>query len=1595
MSIQGIENVNEFYSDHYLAEVLEKDLHEHRQAWQQLEDEQHPVKRLARLRPTYLKALREYPKMKDWGDQKPLFEPLYRELLDLLGYEPCAAGAADGQSIWTSDDEASQLPSAAFVRRPGSLQPELLAMELYPQHDALEEDALSLSIRQGQYPGETDSAARITALGMEEVLSRFLFAQERPPRWVLLLAPTEILLIDRSKWNEKRFLRFDLYDIYDRKNPADYEALCTLLSRQNVVPGEGESLLDTLNENSHRHAFGVSEELKFSLREAVELLGDEAVRQKGADYFRRLPDGEGELTRECLRYMYRLLFLFYIEARPELGYAPMNNPVYLKGYSLEQLREYAERPAPASREEREGSFLNDSINLLFRLIREGHVPPGGRSSSRQHSFMMEGLRSHLFKQDSTPILDSIVLPNRVLRRIIELMSLNRPARGRNRRGRISYVQLGINQLGAVYEGLLSYRGFIADEELFEVQSEGQQGHKTDLDQALFVRRRELAQYSEGERVKDSRGEYRRHPAGSFIYRLAGRDRQTSASYYTPEVLTRTLVTYALKELLQRAARADDILDITVMEPAMGSAAFINEAVNQLAEEYLKRKQKELGESIAHDCYTEEKQKVKTFIADRNVFGVDLNPVAVELAEVSLWLNTIHAGGFVPWFGLQLRNGNSLVGARRRVFPAAALRSDAAVPWHQAVPEDLDFSGSALATTTAKVFHFLLPDPGMAEYSNKVVKEKQASALEAIKRWKRDILRPCSQEDETSLRELTAAADKLWRSWADHLAQVRGETTNRLDVFGRKDTSHGETDLDFKDNKYKEELMSHGARASSEYVRLRLVMDYWCALWYWPLDKTDLLPNRDEWLMELSFILTGGNVVTAGSADDLFADSLSEEWKQRYINELGLVDVEALKRESPRLALVAEVAARQRFFHWELEFADVFRRRGGFDLILGNPPWIKVEWEEGGVLSDANPLFTVRKLSATKLAALRDKALEDPTTRQAYFAEYSASAATQNFLNAVQNYPLLKKTQTNLYKCFLPLAWGVASEQGVQGFVHPEGVYDDPKGGALRAALYPRLRYHFQFSNETRLFAEIHHSTLYSLNVYGEDKAEVDFIHMANVYAAKSITSSEAHSGRGPVPGIKDDAGNWNTAGHRDRMLRIDDERLALFARLYDAEGTPPRQARLPALHAEPLMRVLEKFAAWPRRLGDLKGEYFSLEMWHETNAQNDGTIRRETRFPESADEWILSGPHFYVGNPLYKTPRELCTQNSHYDILDLTDLPDDYLPRTNYVPACGAAEYQARTPRVPWEENGRRKRVTEYYRVTNREMIGPAAERTLITHIVAKDVAHIHTCLSTIFKNLDDMLLYFAASISIPIDYRVKSTGMGHANTSLLKQLPILKRNKLVYFIILRALSLTALTSAYAELWEGCWSEEFRRQRWLKCDPRLDNDFFRNLSPQWHRDCALRSDFARRQALVEIDVLVARELGLTLEELIAIYRIQFPVLRQNEQDTWYDARGRIIFTCSKGLTGVGLPRKKRQADLSDGISYGIRSPERTETGIALGWEDVQDLPAGATVTKTYTDNTLPGGPRQKTITYHAPFDRCDREQDYRTVWQALEDKKAE
>lgn len=1567
MDLTGIHNQNEYYTNHYFLSVFEENAAETIRRWQNEAANQGtktPWAKLNTVAGKYFSLRDRASRLRDELALEPLISELALEVLTALGY-PITSRASKKIEV----EPGVTIPVALEMTKQNGAP----WMWVILCRNASDDDGIMESHRfitswcghedEGTGYSPEKAAEELTHMSNEELLSKVLFGMDEPPRWVMFVGLNQIALIDRNKWNEKRFLLFQLDEIFGRREITTLQAMSVLLHKESICPSEGVSLLDTLDDNSHKHASGVSKDLKYALRECIELLGNEVVRdmkerQHVGVFGKDLAD---TLTIQCLRYMYRILFMLFIEAKPELGYAPMKAETYALGYSFESLREIADNARTDSDIERDGYYLKDSMDLLFRLIYEGY-PTGDRSlleSASVHGvFRIDPLKAHIFDPVRTELIEKARIRNGVLLDIIYKMSYAKGQRGK-RGGRISYSNLGINQLGSVYEALLSYRGFFAEEDLYEVKRSGDT--VDDLDVGYFVPERELDQYDEDERVRTGPAPtdpLRIHPKGKFIYRLAGREREKSASYYTPEVLTNCLVKYALKELLE-GKTADEILQLTICEPAMGSAAFLNEAVSQMAEAYLVSKEKETGMTVPHDQRQQELQKVKMYIADRNVYGIDLNPVAVELAEVSLWLNTIYQGAYVPWFRTQIVNGNSLIGARRQCYTLTQLQAGrGSAVWYENAPERVE--PGQKRKFAKQVYHFLAGDPGMCSYTDKVIKSLEPDKIAFIKDWNKRFCKPFTEDECDRVLELSAQIDKLWDAHVEMRREITEKTTDPLSVWGQpEDKVHRPMTIREKDAIYESLYLSQGAENASPYARLKAAMDYWCALWFWPIDKAEELPTRQEFLFDMHAIL-GVDIIRASARKKqtpgqigMFDQEFYDEMFARF-DTLGQVNLDQLRALFPRLRIANEVAQQQHFFHWELEFADVFAERGGFDLIIGNPPWILLGWNEQDLLSDHFPSFAIKSLSATETASMRNTVLKDVHIRSAYMDEYVTITAQQAFINSTQNYPDLVGMKANLYKSFLPQAWMFGCKNGVSAFVHPEGVYDDPKGGLLRTRLYPRLRKHFQFINELKLFDGIDHHNSFSLNVYG-NTVSTGFETIANIFAVETIEQCYDTGYNEHVMGIKDDAGRWNVHGHPDRIIHIGQRELKLFAKLFD-NSDEWKTARLPSLHAKQLVSILDCFATH-QRLIDIVPEnnMYGTVLWSETNAQKDGTTLREPHFPEDSFDLIYSGPHFGVANPIAKGSRAICKLNSDYDSIDLTSIPSSYLQRCTYRPKCERAEYYRRAPKTAWND------YLDNYRIATRRMLNQSGERTLVSAIIPASSGHIHTVVGIATSYLDILVLIEGLFASIPYDGFIKLTGRTdfYFDTALKLPLPDTEYSGR---IVMRALLLNCLSNEYAPLWNAVFSAEYRVDSWTKNDSRLQNDRYKKAQTNWTWHTPLRNDYERRQALVELDVLTAMALGMTLDQLKTIYRIQFPVLQQYEADTWYDANGRIVFTTNRSLTGVGFDRKT--------------------------WEtEVKEAAPGTKFYRTITDDTQPGGPVERTIEYVAPFDRCDREKDYETAWE--------
>ena len=380
-----------------------------------------------------------------------------------------------------------------------------------------------------------------------------------------------------------------------------------------------------------------------------------------------------------------------------------------------------------------------------------------------------------------------------------------------------------------------------------------------------------------------------------------------------------------------------------------------------------------------------------------------------------------------------------------------------------------------------------------------------------------------------------------------------------------------------------------------------------------------------------------------------------------------------------------------------------------------------------------------------------------------------------------------------------------------------------------------------------------------------------------------------HDGSGEVPAIQYPWGGWDTRPHAQRVVTVDLAVLSAWARLFDDPGTPAEQARLLRPLTQLDLAALATLADQPTRLSDY--DYQWTAGWHEKGAKADGTTVRRTEVPSSWDEVILQGPHFTVANQFAKQPNENCRNNKDWTAWDLERLPATVVPRTNYQRACDPETYTARLDRWSGEP------YTIYFRLAHRLMSQPGLERSLHAALIPPGPTHIHSIQTIGFGEHRDTVVWAGLAGSLPHDYIVKVGGLANLTDTFLSRFPLPAQHPLDQSLILRTLRLNCLTADYAPLWEELFDPSWRDDAWTdpthlpagSARPRLGD-----VGPAWSMATPLRTDADRRKALVELDALAAIMLGLTAEQLCAMYRTQFSVLRKYEYFMLFDAQGRKI-----------------------------------------------------------------------------------------------------
>jgi hypothetical protein len=672
-------------------------------------------------------------------------------------------------------------------------------------------------------------------------------AGRRSAAWALLFNGTHLRLVEAARTYSRRYAEFDLDLVLDEDDT--FAAMWTLVRASAfATAGAGGAMsLRVLVSESEQHASSVCR----SLRDGVLQASGDVLRALVTRPPRPLVDTSFE---QALTIVYRILFLLFAEAR---GLVPLWHAVYRESYSIEALRETAERQG-------ESPGLWEALRASCRLAHAGCTAGDLRVTA---------FNGRLFAPSTTPLADRRDLDDESARRAVLALS-TRPSSDRAGRERIAYRDLGVEQLGAVYESLLDYEPKI-------------EGSDTGAGRRPARPGRRLA-------ISLEPGSGRRKSTGTF---------------YTPQPIAEYLVRRTLEPLV-REASPDQILQLRILDPSMGSGAFLVAASNHLARAY-ETALVRAGGCHPSDIGRHEQALIRRMVAERCLYGVDLNPMAVQLARLSLWLATLAADRPLSFLDHHLLTGDSLLGtwlACLRQAPQASHRRSrsAALP--------------------------LFPDALAAD----------------------------------ALGSALPVRFTLGSGPNDTVEQVR-EKERALASLNRRDS------------------------ALSKWKR---VADLWCARWF---SRDQLTPS------------------TFGVLSDAILDARSVLPDQT---------VQACLRD------VETIANARKFFHWELEFPEVFFdaagercARPGFDAVIGNPPWDMIRADSGS--------------PEARTQARRD------------------DGGVLRFVRDAGVYSSCPIGHANRYQLFLERAVAITKPGGRLGLVLPSGLATDHGSAPLRRMLFDR------------------------------------------------------------------------------------------------------------------------------------------------------------------------------------------------------------------------------------------------------------------------------------------------------------------------------------------------------------------------------------------------------------------------------------------------------------------------------------------------------------------------------------------------------------
>lgn len=643
---------------------------------------------------------------------------------------------------------------------------------------------------------------------------------------------------------------------------------------------------------------------------------------------------------ELLRLIYRLIFLFTAEERGILHASPNGEQIeakelYAKGYSCARLKDYALRRAGWNRH----VDLWEGMKVVFKALAEG-----------EPALDLPALGG-LFAPDQCPHLDVCQLTNRSL---LEAMLQLRWTMSEGKLFPVDYRNMGPEELGSVYESLL--------ELIPSIDTNARTFSFIGLDQEGLT---------------------------------AGNARKTTGSYYTPEVLVHELIKTALDPVLQANLSKEPrdpvkaILQTTVCDPACGSGHFLLAAGRHIAEKLALVRSKD--GSVTPEQY---RHALREVVANC-LYGVDYNPMAVELARTALWLEGYEPGKPLTFLEHHIRCGNSLVG----VFDLEALE--------QGIPS------AALNPLTGDD----------AEYARKLKKR-----------------------NEIELKDLKQGQNELFGSVVERAEVALTHLHWRLEAIGTETLG----DVDAKHRAFRT-LME-----SKEYCATKAACDLWVSAFF--------APKRD-------------NVPVPTTADIVLATRSGE----------------ASELSGSVLEFASSLSSKYRYFHWKLEFPEIFAR-GGFDCVLGNPPWERIKLQEEEFFASRNPNIANARNKAMRSKLIEALAAGSQADRALYEEFHEArrfSEAVSLFVHCAEEeggrYPLTGKGDVNMYALFAELFLNLHRiDHGRAGFIVESGIATDnsTKEYFAEIAAKGRLVSLFDFENKEGIFPAVDSRMKFALLTLG-------------------------------------------------------------------------------------------------------------------------------------------------------------------------------------------------------------------------------------------------------------------------------------------------------------------------------------------------------------------------------------------------------------------------------------------------------------------------------------------------------------------------------